>query len=181
MTSLEQGLAQAEDLGWPVVLRGTRSIVREEEQLRKIGVVQVADAPELRRAWDGIASAEGALVQEVVRGRGEGLFVLRWKGRTRAAFAHRRLREKPPWGGVSVLRESIPVDPDRLRLTEAMLDRIGFDGPAMAEFKVDGETANLIEINGRLWGSLQLAIDSGVDFTVLLLSALPGEDTGGLP
>jgi predicted ATP-grasp superfamily ATP-dependent carboligase len=39
----------------------------------------------------------------------------------------------------------------------------------MVEFKigVDG-TPYLMEINGRLWGSLQLAIDCGVDFPWLL-------------
>lgn len=173
--SLEEGLARAEALGWPVVLRGVRSIVREGPSLRKLSVVQVADAPELRSAWGRIASEEGALVQAVVPGRGEGLFVLRWQGRTWAAFAHRRLREKPPWGGVSVLRESIPVDARQLRATEAILDRVGFDGPAMVEFKVEGNDARFIEINGRLWGSLQLAVDAGVDFPALLVSALLGE------
>ena len=181
VASLEQGLALADDLGWPVVVRGVRSVVRDGEKLRKVGAIQVADPPALRRAWSRIASTEGALVQAVVRGRGEGLFVLRWKGVTRAAFAHRRLREKPPWGGVSVLRESTPVDPEQLRLAEAILDRVGFDGVAMLEFKVDGETARLIEINGRFWGSLQLAIDSGVDFPALLVSALLGEDADSPP
>jgi predicted ATP-grasp superfamily ATP-dependent carboligase len=180
-TSLEHALALADELGWPVVVRGVRSIVREGAQLRKVGTVQAADPPGLARVWDRIASAEGALVQGVVHGHGEGLFVLRWGGKTRAAFAHRRLREKPPWGGVSVLRESIPVDRERLRVTEAILDRVGFDGAAMAEFKVDGDRAWLIEINGRLWGSLQLAIDAGVDFPALLLSSLLGEDTGDPP
>jgi hypothetical protein len=31
-----------------------------------------------------------------------------------------------------------------------------------------------MEINGRFWGSLQLAIDAGVDFPVLLLAAAEG-------
>jgi hypothetical protein len=32
----------------------------------------------------------------------------------------------------------------------------------------------LMEINGRLWGSLQLAIDAGVDFPKLLVEAVLG-------
>src|SRR5690606_11311412 len=48
-------------------------------------------------------------------------------------------------------------------------------GPAMVEFLDDGgaEPA-LIEVNGRFWGSLQLAIDAGVDFPRLWLELLRG-------
>jgi hypothetical protein len=35
-------------------------------------------------------------------------------------------------------------------------------------------TPYLMEINGRFWGSLQLAIDAGVDFPALLLDAMFG-------
>ena len=47
----------------------------------------------------------------------------------------------------------------------------------MVEYKVDSQsgTPYLMEINGRFWGSLQLAIDSGVDFPALLLQAATGE------
>src|SRR5690606_9876903 len=43
------------------------------------------------------------LVQQRIEGPGTGVFLLRWQGRTLAAFAHRRIREKPPSGGVSVV------------------------------------------------------------------------------
>jgi predicted ATP-grasp superfamily ATP-dependent carboligase len=41
----------------------------------------------------------------------------------------------------------------------------------MVEFKQDQRdgVAKLMEINGRFWGSLQLAIDAGVDFPELLV------------
>jgi len=47
----------------------------------------------------------------------------------------------------------------------------------MIEFKVDASTGTpyLMEINGRFWGSLQLAIDAGVDFPQLLVAAASGE------
>ena len=41
---------------------------------------------------------------------------------------------------------------------------------------MDGIQRVVIEVNGRLWGSLQLAIDAGVDFPVLLVKCLLGED-----
>ena len=41
----------------------------------------------------------------------------------------------------------------------------------MVEFRIGGDgTAYLMEVNTRFWGSLQLAIDAGVDFPALLVS-----------
>jgi hypothetical protein len=48
----------------------------------------------------------------------------------------------------------------------------------MVEFKDDGVNPPcLMEVNGRFWGSLQLAIDAGVDFPRLWVSILKGEST----
>jgi predicted ATP-grasp superfamily ATP-dependent carboligase len=123
-------------------------------------------------------SAFPLLVQQRITGPGAGVFLLRWNGRTIAAFGHRRIREKPPSGGVSVVRESVPVDDDLYRRSEKLLDHFDWNGVAMLEFKrdaVDG-TPYLMEINGRFWGSLQLAVDAGVDFPALLAAAALGED-----
>jgi len=47
----------------------------------------------------------------------------------------------------------------------------------MVEFKRSARTGRgyLMEVNGRLWGSLQLAVDAGVDFPVLLVRTALGE------
>ena len=86
------------------------------------------------------------------------------------AICHRRLREKPPSGGVSVYRESIPLDHNLVDKSFALLQALRWNGVAMVEFKVDARDGvpKLMEVNGRFWGSLQLAIDSGVDFPWLL-------------
>ncbi len=49
-------------------------------------------------------------------------------------------------------------------------------GPAMVEFRDDGDAQPcLMEVNGRFWSSLQLAIAAGVDFPALWLAVLRGE------
>jgi predicted ATP-grasp superfamily ATP-dependent carboligase len=113
--------------------------------------------------------APAVLLQEYVPGEGRGVFALFDRGRVVVAFAHRRLREKPPTGGVSVLSESTPVDPEMLEAMTKVLAPLLWHGVAMAEFKVapTGRKA-LIEINARFWGSLQLAIDCGIDFPSML-------------
>ena len=54
---------------------------------------------------------------------------------------------------------------------EELLRRIEWQGVAMVECKVDSVTGRpyLMEVNGRFWGSLQLAVDAGVDFPVMLV------------
>lgn len=122
-------------------------------------------------------SAFPVLLQRRVRGPGEGLFVLRWNGRVVAEFAHRRLREKPPEGGVSVYRESIALDPQLAAAGRRLLEALNWQGVAMIECKRDEVTGQhvLMEINGRLWGSLQLAVDAGVDFPRLLVACALGQ------
>ena len=110
------------------------------------------------------------VVQEYVPGEGRGIFVLMNRGKVCAGFAHRRIREKPPSGGVSVLSESVPLDPQLLLYSERLLESLKWHGVAMVEFKHDVRDGipKLLEINGRFWGSLQLAIEAGVDFPYLL-------------
>lgn len=109
------------------------------------------------------------MVQAFIPGTGAGVFCLYNKGKAVSFFAHRRLREKPPQGGVSVLSESVAVDPTLKLYAQQLLDHVHWHGVAMVEFRVTPEgMPYLMEVNTRFWGSLQLAIDSGVDFPALL-------------
>jgi hypothetical protein len=47
----------------------------------------------------------------------------------------------------------------------------------MVEYKIDESSgkAYIMEINGRFWGSLQLAIDAGVDFPDILCALAAGK------
>lgn len=109
------------------------------------------------------------MVQQYIPGHGAAVFALYDHGNPIAFFAHERLREKPPRGGVSVLSESKNLDEQLLAITRTLLDAVKWHGVAMVEFRIspDGRPY-LMEVNTRFWGSLQLAIDSGVDFPKLL-------------
>jgi predicted ATP-grasp superfamily ATP-dependent carboligase len=79
-----------------------------------------------------------------------------------------------------VLCESAPVDPVMRDYAERLLSTANWFGPAMVEFRVDPDGKPwLMEINGRFWGSLQLAIDCGVDFPWLLYRLCQGEQARG--
>ena len=172
----DEALPEAEF--FPAVVKPHRSVVSDGIGRRKLTVTPVADAAACRAALERLPpSAFPVLLQRHVTGAGEGFFALRWQGRVVAMFAHRRLREKPLTGGVSVYRESIPLD-ERLALPgRRLLDALNWTGVAMIECKRDPATGRqyVMEMNGRFWGSLQLAIDAGVDFPTLLVRCVAGD------
>jgi predicted ATP-grasp superfamily ATP-dependent carboligase len=163
---------------FPAVVKPHRSVVTMADMRRKLVVTPVADSAACRRALTALPpEAFPVLVQQRVSGVGEGFFALRWGGRMVAMFAHRRLREKPPAGGVSVYRESIPLDPALVGPGLRLLEALDWQGVAMIECKREQATGRqvIMEVNGRFWGSLQLAIDAGVDFPALLVRCAAGE------
>jgi predicted ATP-grasp superfamily ATP-dependent carboligase len=160
-------------VSFPVVVKPARSVGEHAGHRDSFHVQYARDANELQHIVRGANPAAFPLMlQQRVVGPAVGIFLLLWDGDTIAAFAHRRLREKPPSGGVSVYRESIDADPALVARSRALLDHFGWRGVAMIEFKLDERTGTpyLMEINGRFWGSLQLAIDAGVDFPNLLIA-----------
>jgi predicted ATP-grasp superfamily ATP-dependent carboligase len=171
-------VALAPALDYPVVLKPSRSVAEQGSRRAKLVVRHAASASDIAVAAAELdPAAYPLLVQQRVVGPGVGIFLLLWRGQTLATFAHRRIREKPPAGGVSVYREAVVADPELVRQSRALLDAFDWCGVAMVEYKIDARTGSpyLMEVNGRFWGSLQLAIDSGVDFPALLLSAALGE------
>ncbi len=94
----------------------------------------------------------------------------------KAAFVHKKLRMFPVTGGPSTLREGVR-HPQVMELGLSLLKSLNWVGIAMVEFKVDPRDGipKLMEINPRFWGSLQLAIFSGVDFPYLILKMARGE------
>ena len=165
------------DLTYPVVAKPVRSVGESAGRRQKLGVYHAGSPDALQQVLAALpVAAFPLLVQERVVGPGLGIFLLLWGGQLRAAFAHRRLREKPPSGGVSVYRESIAADPVLVERSRRLLEHFGWQGVAMVEYKVDQRTGTpmLMEINGRFWGSLQLAVDAGVDFPRLLLECAEG-------
>lgn len=165
--------------GTAAVLKPVRSVVDAGGRRRKTAVRHVSGADEIRTLAAGMdESTFPVLIQRRIDGPGIGVFLLLWNDRLLAIFGHRRIREKPPSGGVSVLRESAALEPSLSRASADLLREFGWRGVAMVEFKVEDAsgTPYLMEVNGRFWGSLQLAIDAGVDFPRILVRAACGEE-----
>ncbi|MBU5613499.1 carboxylate--amine ligase [Geomonas azotofigens] len=164
---------------YPVVIKPAMSKVLEKGQLLS-GCVRYASSPaeleELYTTYEVLKHP--SMIQEKVVGPGTAIFTLFDGNEHLALFSHQRILEKPPSGGVSVLSQSVPLDQEMVDSAARLLKTVGWQGIAMVEFKRDLRDGKprLMEINGRFWGSLQLAIACGVDFPVLYLDYLSGRD-----
>lgn len=118
------------------------------------------------------------LIQEYIPGKSYGVEALLNNGQPKAIFMHKRLAEYPITGGASTLREST-YHPQVMKTGLCALQIFNWHGLAMAELKLDRRDAmpKLIEINGRPWGSLSLAITAGIDFPYLLYKLLTEGNT----
>lgn len=111
------------------------------------------------------------LLQQYCAGQGLGLFFFMCRGRAVQRFQHVRIAEWPPEGGFSSVCDAVPLDchRDLQQRSIELLQSIGWEGVAMVEYRLDPTTgrAVLMEINGRYWGSLPLAVHAGAGFALL--------------
>lgn len=105
-------------------------------------------------------------------------FLFNAVGRRVAAFCHDRLDEHPPTGGASTYRVS-SHRPGLLAMAEKLLGALSWRGLAMIEWKYNPATEDcaLLEINPRLWGSVELPVRAGVNFPLLYAQACLGRET----
>ena len=85
-----------------------------------------------------------------------------------AEFSFRKLRKAPPFYGVARAAEVAAV-PELREPTIALLQRIGWQGMASAEYKLDPRDGRyrLMEINGRCFLTHGLATRCGVNYPLL--------------
>ena len=166
--------AAARELGYPLVVKPSRSReLRADGRIDAFAVSYAGDREELEQRLAAASQATSILLQRWLPGRGLGVELLMHEGRPLAAFQHERLREVPVTGGASSLRVSVPLDADLYGHAVRILEALRWTGLAMVEFRrgPDG-TAHLMEINGRVWGSLPLAVRAGMDFPARLADLL---------
>jgi predicted ATP-grasp superfamily ATP-dependent carboligase len=167
------------ELGFPMVVKPALSIVMSTTGPRRTSVQIAHDPAELAELLSSVPDFwYPLLLQKRIQGAAFGVFVLALDGEILSVFAHRRLREKPPSGGVSVYRESVPVRDDLRTHAVSIASRFRWTGAAMVEFKEDESTGTpyLMEVNARFWGSLQLTIDAGLDFPAWLVAISTGDE-----
>jgi predicted ATP-grasp superfamily ATP-dependent carboligase len=109
------------------------------------------------------------MLQEYIKGVGCGFFAVYNKGKCGLTFQHKRLREYPVSGGASVCAKSY-INDKLEEYGKKILDYLNWHGVAMVEFKLNKDGIPiLMEINPKFWGSLDLALEAGVNFPKALI------------
>lgn len=162
----------AASLPYPMVLKA-----RSSEEVSPSGNITATGAPRYaRNAAEFLAAYEemarrcsAVLAQEFIDGEGAGYFALMCDGQLRMEFAHRRIRDVRPTGSGSAVRVSVRPDARLREAGLAILRALKWHGVAMVEFRqrADG-TPVFLEVNGRFWNSLPLAVYAGADFPAWL-------------
>jgi protein-tyrosine-phosphatase/predicted ATP-grasp superfamily ATP-dependent carboligase len=169
----------------PRVLKPTHSLISTGGDLIEVYPTLVHDDEQRTESADRLGRHCPVLEQELVPGIGIGVECLYARGQMVWHFAHERLHEGTGGGlgSGSFYRKSITAPAELLRAARTLLDDLRWHGVAMVEFKYDRESGRhwLMEINPRLWGSVALAIDAGMDFPYGLYCIATEADPGPQP
>lgn len=171
----------ADQLEYPLVVKPNSKTTWIDDRPQMLKVTEenyVNNFAELESISMKIYDAQGVmpLIQEYIPGDGYGVEMLCESGDPKALFMHHRLREYPISGGASTYRESY-YEPKLEEPAVDLLEAMDWNGVAMVEFRMDERDGvpKLMEVNGRFWGSLPLAIAAGVEFPYLLYRSSRGE------
>lgn len=177
------------ETGLPAVVKPNESWIGDDRGGVRVAAQLVTTPGEAYRALAELTNVGGlALFQPFLPGRREAVSLLYANGVVHARFAQWAKRTRPPLGGESVVRQSIPVPPDVGTQAERLVRDIGLEGYSEVEFRRDGSgVPYLMEVNPRLSASVEIAVRSGVDFPHLLyqwanggpIDTVDGYRTGG--
>ena len=184
VSRLDELVDLRQSLKFPLVLKPVRSIGSATGGSSQLQVSYAFDMAELESGCARVLQFGPVLLQEFFSGIGVGVELIARHGKVHYAFQHQRLHEVPLTGGGSSLRKSEPVMQPLLEAAERLMAALDWTGVAMVEFKLDPQSHKfcLMEINGRFWGSLPLAVAAGADFPSMLLDLeLGGEVSPSRP
>lgn len=179
-STLISSTVEIEEIGqstqFPLVLKPTHSKIMVAGELRTLAAVVVRNETQRQEQLHRWLPYTPVLQQQYVQGRGVGAEFLFDHGRKIWHFVHERVHEYPLSGGASSYRRSIKPPDALLHDAEKLLISLNWHGVAMVEFKMNASGEYwLMEINPRLWGSLALSLDAGVNFPLGLLQLARGQ------
>jgi hypothetical protein len=153
---------------FPVVVKPALAVAEAGKSLlKKERLHFCANRDEFDKALSSWNQAQPLLAQAVLQGIGEGLFGFAAENDIYCWSAHRRVRMMNPKGSGSSACRAVPVSNHPVKQAEDMLRGAGWRGPFMIELLRD-EAGKLwfVEMNGRPWGSMALALQMGFDYPV---------------
>ncbi len=143
------------------------------------GIQRVESGAELADAYRAATQNEDNLIIQEFIDQSGGHYsigsVFDQDGYPRAVHVYEELLQYPDSGGPAIRARSVAVEPwvhEMLGLLEA----IDWTGPAHMDvlFDPEDQTYKLLEVNPRIWSSIALTIDSGVDIPKVIIETATG-------
>lgn len=158
------------EIGLPAVVKPVESWLWGRGHGTRVASYLVTTPNEARKAVEDLTVGGGTtLFQQYLTGRREAISLLYAGGEVYARFAQWAKRTEPLLGGLSVVRQSMPVPVDSGEQAERLVREIDLEGYSEVEFRRDSSgVPYLMEINPRLSASVEIAVRAGVDFPYLL-------------
>lgn len=152
-------------------------VLKAQRKGTSLGVARVVEAPgDAERLLAGLDPGEEVLLQARLEGSLAALaVVVDREGRLVARFEQRSARTWPAGAGPSAVAVGVAPDEELAERVGAALAERGFWGLAQLQFLDGPDGRALIDVNTRYYGSLALAVASGVNLPVAWHAVACGE------
>ncbi|QMU61427.1 MAG: hypothetical protein GKR92_06855 [Gammaproteobacteria bacterium] len=170
----------AKSYGWPIVAKPLSSFDASNLSSKKF-VKIVRNEKHLKSLFDTNnknITKPSFVLEQYFQGIGVGIEFIAKDGIPLYMFQHERVHE-PLEGGGSSYRKSVAVDARLAQYSSQIIQKLDYSGVGMVEFKMSPDRASFIfiEINGRFWGSLPLAVAAGANFPLWLFEMIVHGET----
>lgn len=132
---------------------------------------------EVQPCMGEISDYKKPIIQEYIAGDIYDVVGLYQNGVPKVAIAQRRIETIPLEGGPGVWNITVR-EPELIEQSCALLDYFEWHGPYQTEWMKDPRDGKfkLIELNPKMWGTMELAIRAGIDIPVLAAQVAMGEE-----
>jgi predicted ATP-grasp superfamily ATP-dependent carboligase len=165
--------AHVDGITYPAVVKPVTSSVLVDGAVRLGWVRKIGSAAELRAALEWMPG-DALIVQPFLDGTLSASCGVFWEGELLCVEHQAARRIWPPDCGVSSFAETVPADPELEQRIAALLRAIGWSGIFELQYirRPDGDY--VIDLNTRFYGSLALAVRSGLNLPAIWLDLLLG-------
>ncbi len=165
---------RAGEIAFPVVVKSASSAVDESGRSRLAPPATLAhDLDEIR---DYLSRAPRCLVQPLVDGTLTAVSGVAWEGEVVCSVHQVARRIYPERLGVSAFAETVPADERIGRPLAEIVRRLGWSGIFEFQLLRTADAAHVIDLNPRPYGSLALAIASGLNLPAIWVDLLLGRE-----
>ena len=165
--------AGADGITYPAVVKPLTSSTLVDGTLRLGWVRKIDTAAELRAALEWMPGTS-LIVQPYLDGALSASCGVFWDGRLLCVEHQVARRIWPPDCGVSSYAETVPADPALEERIATLLREIGWSGIFELQFIRRPEGDYVIDLNTRFYGSLALAVRSGLNLPAIWVDLLLG-------